>query len=171
MRVRRSLPVDLDRSAWSCRGNRCPPAVWPSSRDSPMSWASRYLIIPRRIGARAARRHQSSLTPSRAKAGLALQDISVWMCDVHTGVTPPELITTRPAAMPWGSRGRRDASPGPTRRSNNSPGRRPKDSPQNRADARERGDGYTGLDETGGLNAPTTEHRRRGFPAPPQDHG
>ena len=100
MRVRRSLPVDLDRSAWSCRGDRCPSAVWPSSHDSPMSWASRSLIIPRPIGARAARRHQSSLIPTRAKAGLALQDISLWMCEVHTGVTPPALITTRPAAMP-----------------------------------------------------------------------
>ena len=34
------------------------------------------------FGASAARRHQSSLTPSRAKAGLALH-ISVWMRGPH----------------------------------------------------------------------------------------
>ena len=25
---------------------------------------------------------------------------TLWMCDFHTSVTPPELITTRPAATP-----------------------------------------------------------------------
>ena len=31
------------------------------------------------------------------------------MCDFNIGVKPPGMITKRPAAMPWGSRWRREA--------------------------------------------------------------
>ena len=96
--------------ALSDRGYRFPPAVWQYGRSSPISWASCYLIIPRRIGTRVALRRQSSLTTSRVKASLSLADTSGWMCDFNTGVTPPEMIKKRPAATPWGRSRRRDST-------------------------------------------------------------